>query len=139
MANAPFEHGVRVYYEDTDAGGIVYYANYLKYAERARTEILRSIGMDQSDLLRDRHIAFAVRACNAEYLKPAILDDALVVRTRVADMTGARLAMHQDVCRGDDVLVELDVKLVCVNTETGAPTRLPLELRERLGRPAAAE
>ena len=92
-------HAVRVYYEDTDAGGIVYYANYLKYAERARTELLRHHGIENGALMRSDRIAFCgVKSCSADYIKPARLDDALEVRTAVTRLGGASLHMHQDIC-----------------------------------------
>ena len=91
---------VRVYYEDTDAGGIVYHANYLKFAERARTEMLRLLGHDQFDLLAQEEIGFTVRRCEVDYLAPARLDDALEVRTRLIDVRGASLKLAQTVQPG---------------------------------------
>ena len=123
---------VRVYYEDTDAGGIVYYANYLKYAERARTELLRANGIENSTLLDEQNVAFAVRECHADYIKPARLDDALEVRTRVTETGGASLRMHQDVCRDGDVLVAIDVRLACMDITNGTPKRLPKVVRDCL-------
>jgi len=115
---------VRVYYEDTDAGGVVYYANYLKFAERARTELLREIGIDHGTLKDETGIMFAVRRCEAEYVSPARLDDLLEVRTRVAETTGASLWMEQTVRRDDETLAELRLRLVCVRPD-GRPARLP--------------
>ncbi len=125
-----FSHPVRVYYEDTDVGGVVYYANYLKFAERARTEALRTLGIDQSDLMAQERVAFAVRECHAEYLKPAHLDDHLMIETRVARMGGASLTMAQRVRRADEVLVEMTVRLACMNVDTGTPVRLPSRVRD---------
>ncbi|MDE3060406.1 MAG: tol-pal system-associated acyl-CoA thioesterase [Pseudomonadota bacterium] len=105
---------VRVYYEDTDAGGIVYYANYLKFAERARTEALRLTGIDQSELLRDRKIAFVVRRCECEFFKPAMLDDLLTIETRLTDISKVSMSMRQTIRRGDETLVTLEVKLAVV-------------------------
>lgn len=123
---------LRVYYEDTDAGGIVYYANYLKFAERARTELLRTHGLNHADLLASDKIAFAVRECHADYIKPARLDDLLEVRTRVTEVGGAALRMHQDICRDGTVLVAVHVRLACMDVTTGAPKRLPDAVRECL-------
>lgn len=123
---------LRVYYEDTDAGGIVYYANYLKFAERARTELLRDRGLEHAELLASDNIAFAVRECHADYIKPARLDDLLEVRTRVTEIGGAALRMHQDICRDGNVLVAVHVRLACMNVTTGAPKRLPDAVKDCL-------
>lgn len=122
---------IRVYYEDTDAGGIVYYANYLKFAERARTEMLRDLGYDHSRMTADHGLMFAVRRCEADYRRPARLDDLLTVRTQVTDMRGASMAMAQDVMRGDEVLVKIVVKLACISLD-GKPGRIPAEVVERV-------
>ena len=136
MPDAAGQHvhslAVRVYYEDTDAGGIVYYANYLKYAERARTELLRSHGIENGALLRSDRVAFAVKSCSADYIKPARLDDALDVRTTVTRVAGASLVMHQDICRDDTTLVAIDVRLACMDIDSGAPVRLPDVVRDAL-------
>jgi acyl-CoA thioester hydrolase len=122
---------LRVYYEDTDAAGIVYYANYLKFAERARTEMLRRLGFEQQRLMRDGGIAFAVRRCTADYLLPARLDDALGIETRLLDIGAATLDIEQRVWRGDDLLVCLEVRLACLNAGL-KPVRIPAELRVAL-------
>lgn len=115
---------IRVYYEDTDAAGIVYYANYLKFAERARTEMLRQRGFDHRELDAKDGVAFAVRSCNADYLLPARLDDALEVRTRVTHIGGASLEADQDIARDDAILTRLKVRLACIN-RAGRPARIP--------------
>lgn len=122
---------LRVYYEDTDAAGIVYYANYFRFAERARTELLRAHGSDHDALKRRDGVAFAVRRCEAEYLKPARLDDALEVHTRVTHVGGATLDADQDILRTGEVLTRLKVRLACVR-EDGKPARLPAGLRRSL-------
>ncbi|MBM3541416.1 MAG: tol-pal system-associated acyl-CoA thioesterase [Alphaproteobacteria bacterium] len=122
---------LRVYYEDTDAAGIVYYANYLRFAERARTELLRAHGSDHAALMRQDGIAFAVRRCEAEYLKPARLDDSLEVHTRVTQVGGATLDADQDILRAGEVLTRLKVRLACVRAD-GKPARLPAGLRRSL-------
>ena len=119
---------LRVYYEDTDLAGIVYYANYLRFIERARTEWVRTLGVDQTALKRDEGIVFAVRRVEADYLQPAKFDDELVVETSTLQVTGARIVLQQDVTRGDEVLFSAQVTLVAL-TETGQPSRLPANLR----------
>lgn len=121
-------HPLRVYYEDTDLAGIVYYANYLKFIERARTEWVRGLGMDQGKLKSDTGLVFAVRRVEADYLSPARFDDELVVRTHVQSSSGARLVLKQDVTRAEETLFSALVTLVAL-TATGAPTRLPAEFR----------
>lgn len=117
---------VRVYYEDTDTGGIVYYANYLKFAERARTEVLRDLGISQSALIAETGVAFAVRRCEADYLAPAKLDDELEVRTSLRALGHASLDLAQTLWRVADgrELVRLIVRLAVINKD-GRPTRLP--------------
>ncbi|MEQ8227082.1 MAG: tol-pal system-associated acyl-CoA thioesterase [Rhodospirillales bacterium] len=124
---------LRVYYEDTDAGGIVYYANYLKFAERARTELLRELGFENSTILEQKGIALAVRRVSAEYLKPARLDDALSVETRVTSVKGATVDMAQVVRRDGEDLVQMNLTLACMNMD-GRPVRLPAEVRTEMSR-----
>lgn len=119
---------IRVYYEDTDAGGIVYYANYLKFAERARTELLRTAEITHSKLMAGDGVAFAVRHCSADFLKPARLDDALAVHTRIVEVKGASLEMEQTVKRDGVDMVRLRVKLACLTT-SGRPARIPAPVR----------
>ncbi len=123
---------LRVYYEDTDLAGIVYYANYLKYIERARTEFVRSLGIDQTQLKRDSGIVFAVRRVEADYLVPARFDDELGVFTDVNDLTGARIILRQQVVRDGVLLFDAIVTLVAL-TDAGRPARLPAEIRQRFG------
>lgn len=129
--SAPHRLSLRVYWEDTDAAGIVYYANYLKFAERGRTELLRALGIDQGALRAETGIAFAVRRCTCEYLRPARLDDALVVETALAAVGAASCEMRQTVLRGAQVLAELDVTVACV-AASGRPARLPPAIRHAL-------
>lgn len=124
-------YDVRVYFEDTDAGGIVYYANYLRYAERARTEMLREAGIESSELMARDGIALAVRRCNVDYLRPARLDDMLQVETRVLDVGGASLEAEQVVMRGGKELVRMELKLGCLGAD-GRPARMPGSVRDRL-------
>lgn len=119
---------IRVYFEDTDAMGIVYYANYLKFAERARTEMLRGAGIMHSRLLENEGYAFMVRRCTAEFIKPARLDDLLEVHTRPIALRGASLDLAQDIKRQGEDLVALRLGLACVST-AGRARRVPQELR----------
>ena len=127
----PHRFAFRVYYEDTDAGGIVYYANYLRYAERARTEMLRELGVESSRLMRDYNVALAVRWCAINYLRPAVLDDYLVVETSLQRVGGATLEAIQTVRRQDFDLVRIDLKLGCISLD-GRAARLPAAVREAL-------
>lgn len=120
---------LRVYYEDTDLAGIVYYANYLKFIERARSEFVRDHGIDQVRLKNDKGVVFAVRRMEADYLAPALFDDVLTVETSLEAITGARMIMAQDVKRGDTILFTAIVTLVAIRTADGGPTRLPAEIR----------
>ena len=127
----PHLFALRVYYEDTDLAGIVYYANYLKFIERARTEWVRALGVDQGRLRAGQGVVFAVRRIEADYLRPAKFDDELVVETRLRALTGARIVLEQVVARGPARLFEAVVTLVCL-TEAGVAVRLPADLRQRL-------
>ncbi|MFT6583112.1 MAG: acyl-CoA thioester hydrolase [Alphaproteobacteria bacterium] len=122
---------LRVYYEDTDAAGIVYYANYLKFAERARTEFLRTSGGRHRALKDQDGVAFVVRSVTADYDQPARLDDELAVRTRLTSVGGASMTMDQNVEREDCTLVKMSVRLGCVGIE-GKPARMPVALRAAL-------
>ncbi|ROT98946.1 tol-pal system-associated acyl-CoA thioesterase [Histidinibacterium lentulum] len=119
----------RVYYEDTDLAGIVYYANYLKFIERARTEWVRELGIDQARMKAEAGTVFAVRRIEADYLRPALFDDLLTVLTRVESLRPARLGLVQDVLRGETRLFAARVELVALGP-TGRPQRLPQALAE---------
>lgn len=122
---------LRAYYEDTDLAGIVYYANYLKFIERGRTEWVRGLGVDQTRVKAEQGIVFVVRRVVAEYLRPAKFDDDLVVTTELRAVSGARIELRQAVMRGAERLFVADVTLVCL-TDSGQPARLPLLLRAAL-------
>jgi acyl-CoA thioester hydrolase len=122
---------VRVYYEDTDAAGLVYYANHLKYAERARTELLRLQGFEQERMRQETGTVFVVRHCRADYRAAARLDDDLVVWTRVAGAGAAPLHRAPEIRRGDAVLVALEFQIACIGRD-GRPQRLPPALRAAL-------
>jgi len=124
-------HPVRVYIEDTDSGGIVYYANYLRFAERGRTEMLRAVGISHADMIATDHLVLAVRRCEVDYLLPAKLDDALMVESQVTKIGGASLTLAQRICRDGIELVTLIVTIVCINA-AGRATRLPEAMRQTL-------
>ena len=129
-----FSWRARVYWEDTDGGGIVYYANYLKFLERARTEWLRSFGHSQSELLREPGIAFAVANVSIDYRKPARLDDELTI-TCIAQRQGSTaVRFSQNIYRAtpDDLVAEAQVRVVCIDRNTLRPTRLPEFLTQEI-------
>ena len=123
---------VRVYYEDTDSGGVVYYANYLKYAERARTEMLRGLGFAHADIMRERGTVFVVRHCEIDYQHSAWLDEELEIRTAIEAIGGASLTLKQWVYRGGEELVAMKIKLVCMKLEGKGTTRIPDDIRQAL-------
>ncbi|WP_424927652.1 tol-pal system-associated acyl-CoA thioesterase [Amaricoccus tamworthensis] len=131
MLRKPANYHLRVYYEDTDAGGIVYYANYLKFAERARTEALLDLGLSQTDLRERLGLGFVVRTVTVDYWAPAKFEDQLTVTTEVLNLWGARVAMAQDIMRDGEILARCAVSLAVVGTN-GKPKRLPLEIRNKL-------
>lgn len=122
---------VRVYYEDTDLAGIVYYANYLKFIERGRSEWLRDLGIDQAAMKEDSGHVFAVRRVEADYLRPARFDDLLSVETALVQATAARIVLEQTVRRGDAALFTARVMLACLDG-SGRPVRLPAALAQAL-------
>jgi acyl-CoA thioester hydrolase len=118
---------LRVYYEDTDAGGVVYHPNYLRFAERGRTEWLRSLGLDHRSLRESHGRQIVVRRCRVEFRRPAKLDDSLIISTQLLDIKGVRIVLAQRVERAGTALVELEVELVVVDLR-GRPCRLPQPL-----------
>ena len=127
---------LRVYYEDTDLAGVVYYANYLRFIERGRSEALRAGGIDQTALKRDQGLVFVVRSLNIDYLSPARFDDLLEVRTQATRLRGASVEMGQEVWRGTDCLIRASVTIACMDL-AGRPQRLPTAVRQVLGQIAA--
>ncbi|SPF79975.1 tol-pal system-associated acyl-CoA thioesterase [Pseudoprimorskyibacter insulae] len=124
----PHRFPIRVYYEDTDMAGIVYHANYLKFIERARSDWVRGLGIDQRQMKEEDGLVFVVRRIEADYIASAHFDDTLEVVTTTRTVTAARLIMHQEVMRGKDLVFQAEVTVVCVN-ETGHPARLPANIR----------
>lgn len=122
---------LRVYWEDTDASGIVYYANYLRFIERARSDLLRLAGVSQDGIWTEQGAALTVRACTIEYLRPARLDDVIEVRSHILELKGASVRARQSVFRGDDELARATVRIACID-RLGRPRRLPEPVRHAL-------
>jgi acyl-CoA thioester hydrolase len=127
-----FDWTVRVYYEDTDAGGIVFYANYLKFFERARTEWLRAAGIGQQELLEAEGAAFVVKSAALDYHAPARLDDVLTIRTVVEKLGRASVQFAQQAWKGDVLLTSASVKVGCVDTATMRPRSLPEHAADKM-------
>jgi acyl-CoA thioester hydrolase len=134
------EHGrhilpLRIYYEDTDAQGIVYYANWLRFLERGRTELLRMLGLEHSALRAERGVHWVVRRCTVDYLRPARLDETIEIVSGCGELRGASLDMLQEARRGTDLLVRAELKIACMGAQ-GRPARLPEPARAALQRVA---
>jgi acyl-CoA thioester hydrolase len=129
---APHRYHLRVYYQDTDAGGIVYHANYLNFAERARAETLRALGIAHAQMVTQHGVMFVVRRINLDYQRPARLDDEILVETRIMEVGGASATLRQHFWRDSDSLAVLDVSLGCVRLADGQPARLPTAWRAGL-------
>ena len=132
MKTETFTWPVRVYYEDTDAAGVVYYANYLRFMERARTEWLRALGFEHTELARDHEVVFVVRALTIDYLVPALFNDNLDVALKLNEARGCLIDVAQTVRRGAHTLATARVKIACVNTRSFKPVRIPKMLLEKL-------
>jgi acyl-CoA thioester hydrolase len=132
LAEGRHSYRLRVYYEDTDAAGIVYHANYLRFAERARTEALRDLGVPHADMLRDCNLMFVVRRAKVDYLRPARLDDSLVVTTEPIAVRAASVVLRQDIEGPAGVCAAVEVELACVPAEGGWPMRIPTRWRAAL-------
>lgn len=130
--HAVFSLPVRVYFQDTDAGGVVYHASYVNFMERARTEWLRTHGYSNAGLMKEFGVVFVVRTIKLDYLKPALLDDMLEVTAKIKDMGRSRLSLWQTVRRGDEVLAEAEVHLACVSRDSFKPVSVPEVLGEQL-------
>jgi len=123
---------LRIYYEDTDAGGVVYHAQYLNFAERGRTEWLRKLGHQNSALAEEFGVLFVVKHVDIEYMKPAVLDDELQLKTRMKTMKNTSFTMQQTLYREKKILSDMHVAIVCVDTKTIKPVRLPGILRSKM-------
>jgi acyl-CoA thioester hydrolase len=128
LADKHFSWPVRVYWEDTDGGGVVYYANYLRFLERARTEWLRALGFVQTELAKDPGIMFVVASVNIEYRRPARLDDSLVIESRCVHESAACLRFEQSILRDEELLVKASVRVACLDAASFRPKRLPAVL-----------
>ena len=126
-----FSHEIKVYYEDTDSGGVVYYSNYLKFLERARTEFINSIGLSNKKLLDEFKTLIIVKACNIEYLKPAKLEDKLQIYSSIVSFNKASFVIHQIIKKNNDLIVKAKLKLVTINKE-GKPVKIPSVLEKKL-------
>ncbi len=126
-----FSFPVRVYFQDTDAGGVVYHANYINFMERARTEWLRTFGYSNASMMKELGLVFVVRSVKLDYLKPALLDDLLSVTASIKDIGRSRVTLLQTVLRGDDLLTEGEVNLVCVTADGFKPVSVPGVLRDQ--------
>ncbi len=126
-----FIHEVKVYYEDTDSGGVVYYSNYLKFLERARTEMISSIGLSNKKLLKEYKTLIIVKSCNIEYLSPSKLEDKLKIYSSVESFNKASFLISQNIKKDDNLVVKAKLKLVTVNNE-GKPIKIPLVLKKKL-------
>ncbi len=128
----PYAIPVRVYFQDTDAGGVVYHASYVNFLERARTEWLRDrCGYSNAGFLKEFGVVFVVRSLKLEYFKPALLDDLLTVTAQVKETGRSRIVLSQDVIRGEERLVEAEVQLVCVARDSFKPVSVPEILRKQ--------
>ncbi len=123
-----FSCSYRVYWEDTDAGGVVYYANYLKFMERCRTEWLRNMGIDQRRLREERRLQFAVVGIHVDFLQPAVLDDEIAVTAELARLAGATIAFKQRIWRGDVQLIDASTRVACLDAGTLKPRAIPKDL-----------
>lgn len=132
VRTAVFSWPVRVYYEDTDAAGVVYYASYLRFLERARTEWLRELGFEQPELATRLHAVFVVRALSIDYCRPSLFNDRLQVTVELAKVGAGHIVVGQRVLRGETLLAAAEVKLACVNPATFVPVRIPRPIITRI-------
>ena len=129
--NKSFNHKIKVYYEDTDAGGVVYYANYLKFLERARSEAIADIGLSNQKIKKDFGLLIIVKSCNLDFKKPAYLEDILKIKSSIISFSKTSLSMNQIIFKENDVIVNAKVHLVFIN-EKGKPNRIPEEIITKL-------
>ncbi|MCU4161007.1 tol-pal system-associated acyl-CoA thioesterase [Acidiphilium sp. AL] len=139
VAGGVHRFGLRIYFEDTDAGGIVYHANYLRYAERGRSEALRALGVPHAEMIRTHGRMFVVHRAEIDYERPARLDDRLIVATHVKGIAAARVTLEQVIWREAAALARVHLVLACIDAATGRPARLPGPVRDALVRMRADE
>ncbi|SMG67320.1 tol-pal system-associated acyl-CoA thioesterase [methanotrophic bacterial endosymbiont of Bathymodiolus sp.] len=130
--NDVFNWPVRVYYEDTDVGGVVYYANYLKFYERARTEMLRAMGFEQDELITSQSVIFAVRSVKVDYLKPARFNELLNVSARLSLVKTASLIFEQSITLDDELLSTATIRIACLDSDTLRPRHIPDVLKQAI-------
>ena len=126
-----FTHEIKVYYEDTDSGGVVYYSNYLNFLERARTEMINSLGLSNKKLLEEHNTLIIVKSCNIEYIKPAVLEDKIQINSSIESFNKASFVMIQNISKNNDLIVRAKLKLVTVNTD-GKPVKIPSVLEKQI-------
>ncbi|QPK63751.1 tol-pal system-associated acyl-CoA thioesterase [Methylomonas sp. LL1] len=127
-----FNWPVRVYYEDTDAGGVVFYANYLKFFERARTEMLRSFGFEQDRLIAEQNVLFVVRSVSIDYLKPARFNEQIDVSAKIIENKKASLTFEQSITRQQDLLCNGKIRIACLDAKSMKPKLIPIAILEQL-------
>ena len=128
------QYSLRVYYEDTDSGGVVYYANYLKFVERARTEFLREIGIPHEGIKKEWNVEFVVKSSFIDYIQPAFLDDLLEVRTNCLDVRGASTTLKQVVLKNDIIIVDTTIKIACISMENAKAVKMPSDIKAAFDR-----
>ena len=130
MSNS-FKYNLKIYYEDTDAGGVVYYANYLKFLERARSEAIYELGFSNTGLKNDFGILIIVKSCNIEYKKPVIFEDNLTIESIITEITQTSFIMKQNIKKDEELMASAEIRLVSVNLK-GKPTKIPDILKQKL-------
>tara|TARA_B100000941_G_scaffold61103_1_gene40286 strand:- start:1175 stop:1582 length:408 start_codon:yes stop_codon:yes gene_type:complete len=126
-----FKYNLKIYYEDTDAGGVVYYANYLKFFERARSEAIYELGFSNVGLKKEFGILIIVKSCKIKYVKPAVLEDKLTVLTKINEITKTSFIINQNIKKSEELVASADIHLVIVNSD-GKPTKIPEKLKNKL-------
>ena len=127
-----FSLPIRIYFEDTDSGGVVYHANYLKFMERARTEWLRALGIDQHDLKQKNHIMFVVHHIDIQYKLPARFNDDLIVKSELKDIGFSKIEFRQMIYRNDEILIDASVDIACIDSEKFKPVRIPPTIKQTM-------
>ena len=133
LMSKEFKHSIKIYYEDTDAGGVVYYSNYLKFLERARTEMLESVGLSNIKLLEEHRTLIIVKSCNIEYIAPAKLEDKIQIYSSIETLNKASFELIQNIKKDNNLIVKAKVKLVTVNKD-GKPIKIPSILEKKFNK-----
>ena len=127
-----FSFPIRIYFEDTDSGGVVYHSNYLKFMERARTEWLRSVGIDQRHLKQQDHIMFVVHRIDIQYKLPARFNDDLIVKSELIEIGSSKIEFRQMIYRNDEMLIDASVDIACIDSEKFKPVRIPYTVKQTM-------